>query len=372
MTDIDFDELDKAVASAMGRPGGDNPGQASHAEPASSPAVRPSGEHHSFAAPSRRIMSPAPPVAARQEPLMTKGPTSLHPEGENPTASMEPPINQASIPVARTNAPTGRFMDVMAPRSKPRAATSNLMASQQRTGMSSESVATPVVSEPDYVEPVVSKPVDDSLGSANLPGVASTVGRDDGVGASGLMAGGSSAEMLTASELAPSPAAAPASPFMNDVPVDKRPLGAFASDSKNSANPDVTESRPSEPTQQSDVEQLTSPGFGGSALPNESQVMATEPKQPAVESDQMVTRQLSSSFGTGSGGNLAESIPPQYSSPEPALDDEAHSIFDTNAYHQPLLTSGKRHMPAWAWLLLLLALLATGVGIGVAAFYVFS
>ena len=66
---------------------------------------------------------------------------------------------------------------------------------------------------------------------------------------------------------------------------------------------------------------------------------------------------------------MAQSIPQQYHTPTEKPDTEAHPVFDTKEYHQPLLPAhGKKKSKSWLVVLIIVALLVVGAGLGYVAF----
>lgn len=133
--------------------------------------------------------------------------------------------------------------------------------------------------------------------------------------------------------------ATPTSPFLEGTEVEKRPLGAFAGEAGDHApnepeqtNPvDETVVNSSEPPLVEDVDEIAPAvaAEGSTEAPAEfhSEIVAIEADDPDAHHDEP-----ESDRGT------AQSIPQQYTatpaSSEP--DSEEHAVFDTSEYHQPL------------------------------------
>lgn len=121
------------------------------------------------------------------------------------------------------------------------------------------------------------------------------------------------------------------SPFISGTEVEKRPLGAFASNGEVSVASNVE-------------------GAGGD-MPAAENVEPTMPEELApevvsVESDDLSTahEELDAKPVEDSSTGVAQSIAPQYKTEGVASDEsEDHTVFDTQQYHQPLTPPVKAH-----------------------------
>lgn len=189
------------------------------------------------------------------------------------------------------------------------------------------------------------------------------------------------------------------SPFISDAKVEKRPLGGLANEVAPAIEPAVTTTAAEEeqsitsdnpddqlPATAADVAPVLPPELqkdlmaietagDTSAQPTEStqedtvaesesklEELATEPEKPSVESEKPATE---IPVPTGPA-----SIPQQYKE-EPSTGDQTNGgIYDTNSYHQPLAHPVKKKS-GWLWIVWILLLLIIGGG-GAAVLYLFN
>lgn len=151
-------------------------------------------------------------------------------------------------------------------------------------------------------------------------------------------------------------------PFLPDTKVDKRPLGAFASSDENEKEGDVA---PLDSADSIDPNVV----FGSDEVPNTlpSELNA---EVLALDSNENNTSALSEKQPAADQGYPhGASILKQYKTDEKPADTTTHSVFDTSAYHQPLLPQKtKSGSKVWIWVLLVVGLLLVGAGLGAVSF----
>lgn len=176
---------------------------------------------------------------------------------------------------------------------------------------------------------------------------------------------------------------APTSPFIHGQDVDKRPLGAFADQSSS----DDTSADSAAPEEAGGSEENGNESSGEDdeikdELPAVPIPQELTPEVVSVESDDP-SRQIPEKPETGTveaeapspeAGTMATSIPPQYTHAEAPADDQGdHPVFDTKDYHQPL-TPPTKHGHAGlivALVIVVLALLGAGAWYAVAVLKLF-
>lgn len=207
MTDIDFEELDKAVSSLMNQR--TKPNQSSEPSQPTSVMTDSGG-----AEPDSRVSSEAPVVSAEPEQVDSAQPVSGEPVAPSPA-------------IRRTS---GRFMDVVHPSSDMRSGVNKQQAPSQRPPREASPLQ-PIAPQPDPVQANAEKSPDDGsndLHEESYGDLEMTLG--------GQGVGDESVDTITATNLSEPNASADfseqnnelspmQSPFLADVEVDKRPLG---------------------------------------------------------------------------------------------------------------------------------------------------
>lgn len=330
MTDIDFDELDKAVSSVM-KP-----------EPSAPPAV---------AAP---VVSSSPAVLA-------------------PVAAVEPPATQPGVVLPRKNlvgdaaaaSPrTGRFMDVVHPSSDmrvaPPSAASRTIASLVP---SSPSVSLDAVASVSAVETTTDEASPPPLSSDELPLADASASKP-------VMAELPIA-VATDAPAEPIDAAVPPSAESSEPVVASSALSTVenAPAADTPASEPVVPPAPTAPDVPPDAAESAAnlgipPSPPGPALPKElsSEIVAVEANEQDMPDPVEVADEAAPEGIVSSSTPAVPSIPQQYSSGEATADSETHPVFDTRAYHQPLKAEKKSH--TWLWAVLVVALLGVGAAIG--------
>ncbi len=366
MTDIDFDELDKAVNSAL----------------------KPALEAHDADLSATEQPSEPAKADAKDEPSASGPAVIIKPRSSVPL--MGTPSRQTmSSPAAKR---TGRFMDMVHP--------SSVMASDKKVSPAPKVKIMPTENAPKPDETPVEESKQAEVGvkpSENIetplaadtpkPEVSTTPADEtpeeivksdypDPIDVAGPLS--IAEEPAKASDVAdgeepvsPAPAEAP---FIPDAKVEKRPLGGFTPD-----EPAVEQPQEEGETQlppeaglpaalQSDVVAVES-----DVLPDTLPGQADNDQDDKKESHETASHEQPARPRPISVPNPDEgapqSIPQQYHSAPAKADEEPRPVFDTDQYHQPLITahSGKKNH-AWVFILLVLALLAVGGTLGYFAF----
>lgn len=348
MTELDFDELDKAVNSLMGD-------KNMPAKPQSTPLSV-----------STTPSEPAPKTAA---PVAPASPSS-------------PPVARPTPPAARRG---GRFMDVVpATRKEPTSSVSR----QGTTVQPAPSFVPPVTSNTPKVTgdtpPSLQKDVTSSASSPittdwpdpiELAGVKKeeTTASDEGIpdtSTEGALAAKKEPEV----SLQPEPLS---SPFLPDAKVEKRPLGMGLSDSAGEVM--VEDENTQLPALPKDVEPALPEELHGDVVSIEADDSTTDPSKHTVIHEEPVTVPKKSTEApkskipevtvteatTPSGPG---SIPQQYKEEPSSGDQKNGAIYDTDSYHQPLSHPAKKKS-GWGWVVWILVILLVGAGGGAALYF---
>lgn len=172
-------------------------------------------------------------------------------------------------------------------------------------------------------------------------------------------------------------------PFVTDAKVDKRPLGAFAptdeatevlAESPHAADAAqlTASAETSAPEFSSDINSIEAAGVSQveseDAAATEIPVLVeAEPIEKLAEEEPAPVTPEPTPPSTNDG--VAQSIPQQYKTAEVKKDDDAHSLFDTKEYHQPLLLDGKKKSKKGVLIIILLViLLVIGATLGYFAY----
>lgn len=365
MSDIDFDELDKAVNTALG----------SKTEPA--------------------VVNPVePPLSTSVADGTVTTKVVVEPPASTPTITAVPQRTPLTSPAAKRS---GRFMDMVHPssdmagettarptaklkivpsadfekESKPVEDLSETEASALLASMPvPDEQSTEVVPEPPAIpDPLDVMPVTvDEKPAEAVKEDATTDESEDALDVSHLsdeFSVGAPTEE-TAPEVVPAePAAVPvpaeATPFLTDAKVEKRPLGGFGPvDEPEQIKDEQLEAETALPEAlQSDIVAVESASFAqesfSTAADESAHLEVTSKDEPTVVSG---------------APTQSPSIPQQYRSAPTSLDETPHSVFDTDQYHQPMIAAHAAHKGSrtWVFVLIILALLVVGAALGYFAF----
>lgn len=136
----------------------------------------------------------------------------------------------------------------------------------------------------------------------------------------------------------------PATPFLADAQVDKRPLGAFG-DTETAASETPTPESPEQPS-----------------VPVDAQASPAVPLPRELQPDVVQVESASAQEAETSPVPLASGVK---SDQEDDGRVEGHPLFDTSTYHEPIAAVHGKGLPGWMkWLIGLLLCLALGAGVG--------
>lgn len=357
MTELDFDELDKAVNSLMGDK---VPAPTSNEAPSSVP-----------------VSSTPPPVS----------PTPVTSPVE-PLTPSKPPISRPTPPAARRG---GRFMDVVptAPRKDPSSPVS-------RQGVTLQPSSSSI--EPDHLKsaPAVSTESSQSPTPSTPSGASATSDWPDPLELAASKSSDTKSEPVEASASVDLPKSTPSfideetlstsedvsveeplsSPFLPDAKVEKRPLGGAAITSTGSELM-VEDENAQLPALPKDVEPTLPEELHGDIVSIAADNSTTDPSkhlthepetempakketEPAKKPAVTVTEAITPAGPT--------SIPQQYKEEPSSGDQKNGAIYDTDSYHQPLSHPAKKKS-GWGWVLWILVILIVGAGGGAALYF---
>lgn len=338
MDDINFDELDNAVKSVLQQAPEKEERQESQSDVVEQPGQKEDGDVEPHVAAT--AVKPAPVIVSRARGQFMD---MVHPSSDMTTA-----------PVKRTTASTStRLSGVMKPldpsvfeisQSSPEPVVHETV---ERTPLDEELDAkTDIIQADDRPDQFDVADVTDAQGLAPLEKLrGSDFSEVAGVEESFTTTDddeSSSDELVTedASE----------SPFIKGTEVEKRPLSAFAETVNQEEENTVADDASS---YEGDIPQAVVPAFPQELAP---EVVSVEADNPAYEIEESQTE-------TTSPDVLVSSISQQYK-PEGAAtdDDDAHPVFDTKEYHQPLTPPAKKKHTGLVIVLSLFILALMGAG----------
>lgn len=366
MKDLDFDELDQAVNSLMvGIPKG-----------------------------------PAPDDDAAKEKMLTIKPTLS--DSERPSfTTLEQTAAKAGVEIESiaTSAPanplaarrtSGRFMDVVHPSSDMKI---NNRPVVSREGLQLNPIAPRPVTTP---QPSIELPVADVVADQTPEVIEQPKQANDWPDPLDMQVAAqeepitqpsvAEVEEVVAPELVmAAPVATPAveeqaplqTPFLVDTKVEKRPLGAFATDLHSTVD-DVPIEQPSSAPSLNDQLEADSPKQSDVAtdLPDELQHDLIKIESDNDTPKEVVEESKAPSFTppvvtpAPAVVNGPVSIQPQYKEELSTAPTEHAAIYDTESYHKPLAHPAKKKS-GWLWVIWIILLLALGAG-GAAALYYFK
>lgn len=364
MTDIDFDELDKAVTSLMGD-------TSDETTPKEQTAATPAG---------------STPVASSTQPTTEEAaaPAAIEVTSPKPASA---PTATGSLAAKRT----GRFMDVVHP-------SSDMKAAQKPSSSRQGPTITPTT--PTTVAPIA----EPSPAVVNPSPVAAPTEWPDPIDVHNQLQ--SNAD-TSADNAAPVSDEQPLnSPFLPDAKVEKRPLGSPPLQETtvvpliDTTAPDgATTQTASEPVAATTSDVATEPTQLAAIATDESAPLPAELNSDLVAIESAETEPMSvepAAAPTAVAPAPAEAEPSSVSSatideieatvaePSPVIetgsitqqyketpstgDAEHASIYDTDAHHQPLAHPAKKRS-GWLWVFLVILFLAIGAGIGAALYF---
>jgi hypothetical protein len=332
MTDLDFDELDKAVNNIMegGKP-----------EPSS---VTPSAEPDVTSASSPRVATPPPSLPSRP-PASRR--TGRFMDVVHPSSNMKPAA--AVVPSSSVSA------SIVLPRTEASATNSSSVSEPAIPSAMDAPVTSPDSDWPDPVE--LAKPSSDDSSAAPL-GVAAVTAATQGT---------------------PKDAESTFSPFLTGAKVEKRPLGSpFSSAELNDSTTPEDESAQL-PASVKDVDPTLPDELHGDLLAIEARSLDHPDDKPIESAGLEISPKDDTKLESEKKFEGPQALKPEYTGPtsipqqykeEPSSSKvENGSIYDTDSYHQPLAHPAKKKS-GWLVVIWILLILAIGAGIG-AAVYLF-
>ena len=363
MTDIDFDELDRAVSSVMGTKSATK--SAKKDAPAEEPAVEKSEASTSDTTLDlTSVKMPDVPEKAEkvEAPAVEETPkVDTHPEAEEAAAANDEPASQTIVAKKR-----GQFMDVMHPsadmttRPTPVAVsrTNVVLQPSAKFAKSLEGIRPP---EPAVADKIEAAPEPDTvLRSNDWPDPVDLAPSPD-VAVSPDVEASTTPEPAAPDTTEPVEQAPQVSPFLPDAKVEKRPLGSAAPTT-------IPEEPEEEPVDSATEAGEDTPPDSVTPMPEElsSDILSVEsgamanplpaptPVQPIDES----------SDDTRTSG--PSSISPQYKTSELTDEDLSGTLYDAGSHQQ--LTQPAKRSSGWLVVLIIIVILALGAGGGYLAY----
>lgn len=328
MSDIDFDELDKAVNNLMAN-------------------VDTTKRNESVDDPEDNVVT-LESTAAPEQSAEEQAPV---PPESQPSAAADSTPNQVSAAPALAVKRRGQFMDVMHPSSDMKAAKP---VKREGVTLAPATPIAPVATEsPSLPDQPTTPAVADSETPVEAPsGIDTVVVTDDTLGQPPLT-----------------------SPFLPDAKPEKRPLGSAAAETPapivDLAAELESESDTSLPAEDPQVEMpVELPEELGSdvlaiesnSIPEAAEPTIEQPVEPEAAAEEAPVEEPAT---VPAGG----SIPQQYTESPSSGDQTNGSIYDTSNYHQPIeaAPAAKKSSPL-KWIILAIVLLVLGAGGGVGYF----
>lgn len=407
--EFNFDELDKAVNSLIGGQSTESPVGA--ATPSSTPVTPQAPPRDAAPVPPRSIPPPQRPTT----------PLSAAPKVDN--SLQETPL--ASTPVSNTpgNAkPTverpsvGRVMDVTHPGATTGQA-SNDAASKVKRGVGAEGKTVTPLSDNITPDPLPEDSAANTPNSTQLSvkapidpeAMKTTPDTEEKPWQDPLEAAKKDAqEKVLKADAAdrlntPSAEASPSGKdeklegekplFLPDAKVEKRPLGAFASKgSEEERSQGETKKEETENSEAQKTPKLTIDGVGDIDAKKEDE--SNEPLPPELGKE-IVAVEAGGKIASGEDESKKDdetddpkgiedqskkdakpvtfSIPKQYKEKPTSGDSKPKSIYDTEEYHQSIISNAKKQQKGskkiLVWTLIIIGLLIVGVGVGAGAYF---
>lgn len=368
MSDIDFDELDRAVNSALGDTAAHDAmsatASASEVEETDSVEVKRSSPSISSHAVHTRIM-PKSDAAPHRASLSRAAPSSVSPADTDIEMPDAPSASAKRVIPHRE----GRFMDVVHPTSMVRPIGAPVGVGIDATSVVEEggiqSHGAPKAESVDSpVEPAINQSVDASLVNEDSSSVdAELVGVDIPAESIDVTAGNVNPGSILDTPLDElSPLAD--SPFLPDAKVEKRPLGTGDVTPYEMPTPSLEPTEAVAEPEPAAVEPVIETPEEDAPLPDELQgdllaieSATVETTRDAVSGDEQLA------VATG-----PTSIARQYKETIKTVseDDTSAAIFDPQTYHQPIEEPAKKSFH-WGWFIALIVILLIAVVVAVAA-----
>lgn len=163
------------------------------------------------------------------------------------------------------------------------------------------------------------------------------------------------------------------SPFLSGAKVDKRPLGAFSTETTApTAEPQAQETMPS---QVADADTDSKPSDTDTPLPAELQddLLLIESGGSMLLDDESSPAEVSPTATNAPATTDNKPVGPtsitqQYKEQPSTGDQNTGAIYDTNAYHKAIVRPAKKKS-GWSWVLWIIVLLAVGASIGAVVYF---
>ncbi|HUC96184.1 MAG TPA: hypothetical protein VMR16_00780 [Candidatus Saccharimonadales bacterium] len=160
----------------------------------------------------------------------------------------------------------------------------------------------------------------------------------------------------------------PDTPFISGTKVEKRPLGAFSTDSTPS-DPVSTPDAPVEPEEKKDESLPDELQDKLLSIESNESTPGPEPTQDiidTVEKPVVVEKTDTPAVENqpAAAATAATSITQQYKEKPSTGDRDSGPIYDTDAYHKPLVPPAKKKS-SWIWVIWILVIIIVGVGVGI-------
>lgn len=353
MDDINFDELDKAVNSALQQ-------TTSKEEPVQNESAPIEKEQRPSQSGASGVPVRSPAVVVRRGQFMDM----VHPSSDMTTPAAPARMNRQAAPIQPLNPAIVETMSRDTPQERmvtaepPMPVQTEVISSNTSADSDPEATMTPEWPDPlDVMEKTQTEREQDEI--SGVAEVASEFTELD--------------EQSAQSELEVVQEEQPAgSPFIEGAELEKRPLGAFADTGPASSEGAVSHGE--EPSvvaeagkddvtkaaEDNKLEELPEVPTPDELAPEVVSVESDNPDQISSEGDSEAVTDESVAQETG---GLVASIAPQYKNPEEPSDDHAnHPVFDTKEYHQPLTPPVKKGHGGIVTLLVLVLLSLLGAG----------
>ncbi|MCX6728409.1 MAG: hypothetical protein NTV39_01410 [Candidatus Saccharibacteria bacterium] len=282
------------------------------------------------------------------------------------STTTQPDTSEPSKPAIQTppalagRRSSGQFMDVVHPSSNMRRAPINMPDRPLNQNTTPDTPTSPSVSEPQPTETELPTPTVPNSGWAELKDENEDADidkiNDDIV-----------------NELDHKSDELPDTPFISGTKVEKRPLGAFSTESTapevepESENP-ISDDKKDDSLPDELQDNLLSIESKESTPSPEIQKEEAEPiEKPEVVEKPEVTKKPEASI-VESKPAVATSITQQYEEKPSTGDKDSGPIYDTNAYHKPLASPVKKKS-SWKIIIWILGILIIGVGAGILVYY---
>jgi hypothetical protein len=290
-------------------------------------------------------------------------------------------------PLVGQRSGTGRFMDVVHPSSDMRTtlATPERVSRQGTTISPAAGMSVAPVPAPAPV-PVVIPPKPTSINSWPNPLAFHGFNNNEAAKKEPVKGKGDDIDQISddiAKTLNQASGDTPDSPFIPGTKVDKRPLGAFsteppATEAESLASKTATQNKKPDTDigpRLSDADTPFPPELQDDLLLIEASESTAQPVTPNVINTPVVAPVTTAPPAITNVSVMADdqpvgptSITQQYKEQLSSGDQNTGAIYDTDAYHKPLLQPVKKKS-GWLWVMWIVILMVVGAGAGVAVYF---